>query len=191
MPFLSEAQAAVIDSLSVRLAVLCEFDFVGEIGRYWLGFGPLRSADGRLWQGTGNLAKIDGLDVPVGTSAPKATFTLSGVDARAAALVRMKGAAVLGRDVRVLVQLYRDVDGGLETVEAPFEAWSGEMDLPRYDVLGEGKYAITVSAEGPWTARNKPPFGFYTDTDQQARFPGDRGLELVASLPGKAINWPV
>lgn len=191
MPFLSATQAAIAAGHTVRLAVLCEFDFVGGAGRYWLGFGPLLTADGRRWEGTGALGKIEGLDVPVGTTAPKTTFTLSGVDARAAALVRQQGAAVRGRDVRVLLQFYQETGGEIVRFDAPVEAWSGEMDLPRYDALGGGKFAVSVAAEGPWAARNKPPFGFYTDTDQQRRWPGDRGLELMASLPGKVVNWPV
>ncbi|GAB6842383.1 hypothetical protein HNR00_003591 [Methylorubrum rhodinum] len=193
MPFLTATQAAVAAGRTVRLAVLAYFDFADGPGRYWLyGAGPLVTGDGQTWDGTGTLAQIDGLDVPVGTTAPKATFTMSGVSARIAALARSQSANVRGRDVRVLVQFYVEATGGaIVRLDDPIEVWSGEMDVMSYDALGNGQFSVSVSAEGPWTARNKPPFGFLTDTDQQARFPGDRGLELVASLPGKAINWPV
>lgn len=187
MAFLSEVVAAAAAGETVRQAVLAHFDFLGQPGWYWMGSGDLRTADGQIWEGVGTLASIDGLDVPVGTTAPVATFTLSGVDVRVAALARQQSALVKGRDVRVLVQFYTE-DWIL--LDAPVEVWSGSLDVMTYRALGEGKFIVSVTAESPWTGRNKPPFGFLNDTDQQARFPGDRGLELVGSLPNKAINWP-
>ena len=186
MPFLNATLAAAARDQTVRLAVLVYFDFADAPGRYWLGYGPLRTADGQTWQGTGALASIEGLDAPTGTTAPKATFTMSGVDVRVAALVRASAAKVRGREVNVYVQFY---DDDWAPLDDRISVWSGELDIPTYNMLGDGKYSVSVSAEGPWTARAKPPFGFYSDTDQQARFPGDRALELMASLVGKAVNW--
>ncbi len=168
--------------------MLVYFDFGDAPGRYWLGgFGPLVTADGQIWEGDGGLGAVDGLDVPIGTSAPVATFTMSGVDVRVAALARQQSALVKGRLVQVFVQFFTD---DIALLDAPVVAWTGILDVMTYRGLGEGKYAVSVTAETEWAARNKPPYGYLTDTDQQARFPGDRGLELVASLPGKAINWP-
>lgn len=187
MAFLSGVQAASAAGLTVRPAVLAHFDFLGQPGWYWMGFGPLVTADGQVWDGTGAMARIDGLNVPIGTTAEAATFTLSGVDVRVAALARQQSALVKGRDVRVLVQFYTD-EWGL--ADDPVEVWSGILDVMTYRALGEGRFAVSVTAENVWSGRNKSPFGFLNDTDQQARFPGDRGLELVGSLPNKAINWP-
>lgn len=187
MAFLSAVQAAAAAGLTVRPAVLAHFDFLGQPGWYWMGNGPLITADGQVWDGTGAMASIDGLNVPIGTTADVATFTLSGVDMRVAALARQQSALVKGRDVQVLVQFYTD-EWGL--ADLPVNIWGGTLDVMTYLALGDGKFAVSVTAEGEWASRNKPPFGFLNDTDQQARFPGDRGLELVGSLPNKAINWP-
>lgn len=187
MSFLSATQAAAAQGLTVRIAVLAQFDFVGDPRWYWMGDGPLRTADGQVWEGTAGLAQISGLTTPIGTSAPQATFALSGVDARVAALARRQSATVKGREVRVLVQFYTDA---LALLDAPVEVWSGDLDVMTYEVRDDGTYVVSVTAESPWASRSKAPFGFLNDTDQQARFPADRGLELVASLPGKAINWP-
>lgn len=187
MAFLSATQAAAARGQTVRIAVLAFFDFVGDPRWYWIGSGPLRTADGQVWEGTGSLATISGLATPIGTTAPSATFGLSGVDARVAALARKQSSTVKGREVRVYVQFYTD---DLALLDAPVEVWSGDLDLMTYEVHDDGTYSVTVTAESPWANRSKAPYGFLNDTDQQARFPGDRGLELVGSLPGKAINWP-
>lgn len=184
---LSQTQAAAAAGLTVRRAVLVHFDFLNQPGWYWLGHGPIRTADGQVWEGTGALGSIDGLTVPIGTTAESVTFTLSGVDVRVAALARSQSALVKGREVRVLVQFYTE-EWGL--ADDAVDIWGGTLDVMTYRALGAGTYSVTVTAEGEWSGRNKPPFGYLNDTDQQARFPGDRGLELVASLPGKAINWP-
>lgn len=187
MPYLTALQAAAVSGQVVRRAVLVSFAFADAPAYYWQGYGPLRTADNQVWQGAGTLGEISDLDSPVGTSAPVARFTMSGVDVSVAAKARAGAPNVRGRLVQVMVQFYTDELG---LVDSPVVAWTGVLDLPKYSADGTGRYTVTISAETEWVARNKPPFGFLTDTDQQVRFPGDRGLELVASLVNKAVNWP-
>lgn len=172
----------------VRLALLAWFDFVDDPRWYWTGFGPLRTTDDQIWEGTAGLTAISGLDVPIGTTAPQVTFTLSGTDPRMLVLARNQSDLVKGRAVQVFGQLF-DEDWQVEG--AQFHIWTGDLDVMTYNVSGEGTYTVQLTAESIWAGRRKPAFGFLTDTDQQARFPGDRGLELVASLPGKTIRWPL
>jgi hypothetical protein len=37
--------------------------------------------------------------------------------------------------------------------------------------------------------RVRAPWGLYSDTDQRARWPTDRGFEFVASLIWKTVSW--
>lgn len=179
--------AAALAGRVVRAAHLVAFDFLDDPRWYWLGFGPLRTADGQVWEGTGGIGEVDGLTFAIGTAAPQTTFKLSGVDARVIALAQQQSDRVKGREVRVYVQF---LDENLALLDDPFEIWWGTLDVMTYEAAGNETYTVTASAEGVWTGRNKPPFGYFTDADQQARHPGDRGLEQVGSLPGKTITWP-
>lgn len=99
MPFLCSAQAAAAAGPTVRQSVLGHFDFVGDSRVDWHGgFGPLLTVDGQTWQGDAVLRPIDGLDVPV------ATFTMSGVDVRIAAMARSQSQTVKSSLVQVFVQ---------------------------------------------------------------------------------------
>lgn len=188
MAFLTTPTRAALSGVTVRLALLTYFEFADDPRRYWMGFGPLQTLDGPTWEGTAGLASISGLNVPIGTIAQQVSFSLSGVDARVAALARRQSDAVKGRPVTVFLQIFNE-DWSL--LGNPLHVWSGDLDVMSYDADGDGTYTVSVSAESIWATRRKPSFGFFTDADQQARSPGDRGLELMASLPNKTIIWPV
>lgn len=186
MSFLGPDAPAVAGPVA-RLALLAWFDFVGDPRWYWTGFGPLRTSGGQIWEGTAGLATISGLSVPIGTAAQQASFGLSGVDPRVIALARQQSAKVKGRDCSVYLQLFNE-DWSLR---GPVRhVWSGLLDVMTYKMEAGGTYSVDLTAENLWAGRRKPPHGYYTDADQQARFPGDLGCQYVASLPGKTINWP-
>ena len=179
--------AGAVSAPVVRASLLADLEFADDPRRYWLGFGPLL-AGGVYWEGTAGLARISGLSAPIGTTAQQVTFSLSGVDARTVALAKSQSARVKGRPATVFLQLF---DPDWQTLGDPIHLWSGAMDLMTYRIAGGGLYEVSLSAESIWAGRRKPAFGFYTDADQQARHPGDRGLEQIAGLAGKTINWPL
>lgn len=187
MAYFDAATLAALGLPVVRISPLVHFDFVDDPRWYGFQAGPLRTAGGQIWEGTAGLGEISGLSTPIGTTAPVVTFKLSGVDARVAALARKASSAVKGRDASVFVQVF-NADWSL--LGSPIHIWDGELDVMNYKAEGNGQYSVSVTAETAWVRRNKPPYGYLTDTDQKARFPGDRGLEQVSSLVGKIINWP-
>lgn len=180
------SDAEALTGQTAKIALLAWFDFDGDPRWYWTGFGPLRTSDDQLWEGTAGLATISGLSQPLGTTAQSVTFSLSGVDPRVVALARQQSAKVKGRDCAVFIQLFNE-DWSLRGDH--LHVWSGALDVMTYKG-SDGVYTVELTAENIWAARRKPAFGFYTDADQQARFPGDLGCQFVASLPGKTINWP-
>lgn len=185
--------AAALEGRSVNAALLVEMRFEGETRRWWQGFGPLESG-GKTWQGLGHLISVDGLQSAVGTVAPSTTFTLSGVDPEIVALAREGSARVKGRKALVYIQFFEvDPSDGRKswgTLDDPSVIWSGRMDQLRFVADGPSARTITLTAESIWADRNRPPFGLYTYEDQQARFPGDKGLSQVADLVTKQIRWP-
>ncbi|WP_162784732.1 hypothetical protein [Paracoccus suum] len=47
---------------------------------------------------------------------------------------------------------------------------------------------LTIRVESNLARRNWTPLGEYTDRDQQARYPGDKAMQFVASLKDKVIT---
>lgn len=194
MTLFNETVAAHLEGRTLEVSFLVHMDFRDSPRRWWQGFGLLE-AGGHQWQGTGELIAIDGLDSPIGTVAPQTTFTLSGVDPTIVTMARNASDQVKGRRVRVYLQFFHvsPTDAGAQvhsTLDDPVAIWSGTMDQMQYAAEGPSQRSVTVTAESLWASRNRPPFGLYTDADQKARFPGDRGFEQVASLASKQIRWP-
>jgi len=195
MAFFPATVEAHLQGREVGAALLCHMDFRETPRRWWGGFGPLAAGD-EEWQGTGALIQIDGLEQPIGTTAPKTTFTLAGVDAEIVRLARQASDRVKDRRCTVYVQFF-DIspdDASVmpwATLDAPFAIWSGQMDQLVYGAQGPSVRSLTLTAESLWVNRRRAPYGLYTDRDQNYRYPGDRGLEQVSDLVSKVVRWPV
>lgn len=186
MGYLPTVIAAAAADRTVRAALLVHFDFEDDPKRFWMGCFDL-VAGGETWQGFGDLVAIDGLDQIRGMSAPKATFTVSGISPDIVALARDQSDKVKGRDVTVYLQFF---DEEWQTLDDPVVVWIGILDVMTYSAQGPNVRSIQVSAEGLWTGRRRPVFARYTDRDQQGRFPGDLGCSQVADNVSKTLRWP-
>ena len=62
------------------------------------------------------------------------------------------------------------------------------MDVRPHE--SNAQMSIRIRAESVAAARNYTPLGEYTPRDQARRWPGivDKGLDYVASIPGKKIK---
>ena len=186
MGFFNATIAAATAGRTVRASLLVFFDFVDEPTRLWMGQGTL-VAGGQEWKGLGEWGSVDGLEQAIGTVAPQTTFKLSGVSPEIVTLARQSSDRVKGRNVNVYTQFF---DEQWAPLDQPYVVWSGILDLMKYAATGPSERSVTVTAEGLWTARRRPVYSLYTDRDQKARFPGDRGLEEVPDLVTKSIIWP-
>jgi hypothetical protein len=184
-PYFSEAIAAALKGEAVGLAILGDFDFADGSMRLWLGDGVL-DAGGHQWSGIGQWGGISSITSGAGDAAVPVTFTLSGVDEDIALKVSA-GPSVRGRKVTISLQFF---DGAtMAPLDAPVLFWTGRMDLvsTEFDATSS---VVTVTAEGGFVKRSKARAGLLTDRDQQARFPGDLGLEFVPSVINKQVKWP-
>lgn len=191
MGYFPETVAAKLAGRTVGASLLVFMDFRETPRRWWMGFGDL-DAGGHVWQGIGTWISIEGLQAPIGTTAPKTTFTLSGVDATVIQMARQASDRVRDRRVRVYVQFF-DVTGeqDWQRLDDPFSIWTGRMDQLKYIADGPGRRTVQLTAESLWVNRKRPAYGLYTDSDQKNRFPGDRGMEQVADLVNKQSRWPL
>ncbi len=185
--------SAALEQRAISADLLVHMDFRDAPRRWWTGWGNLE-AGGHTWQGLGQLVSIEGLQSAIGTVAPETTFTLSGVDAEIVSIAVDNADRVSNRRARVLAQFFEvqpslagsEVMGRLDE---PFVLWSGRMEKLRF-VGDSALHQVSLSAESLWTRRDRPPHGLYTDRDQRARSPDDRGLEFVARLADKTVTWP-
>lgn len=195
MGFFPETIAAKLAGREVAASLLVYMGFKTTPRRWWTGFGDLVSG-GHTWLGTGSMIQIDGLEQAVGTTAPRTTFTLSGIDADIVTLARQSSDRVKDRSCIIYIQFFEimPTDGAVQPwtpLDAPYAIWSGIMDQMTYAADGPAQRSVQLTAESIWTGRRKPAYGRYTDRDQNARFPGDRGLEQLPDLIQKQIRWPV
>lgn len=186
MGYFSESAAAVLAGRTIRCAILVFFNFLTTPKRAWLGDGDLY-AGGFVWSGLGELGSIDGLDRPLGDTAPQATFRLSGVDGPVITETLAASTEVKGRDVTVYIQMFTDL---LMPLDGPVAIYSGVMDVMRVTAAGATSRTIEVTAETLFTRRSMPAWGYLSDRDQNRLFPGDRGLEFVPSMAAKTVVWP-
>lgn len=168
----------------VQVAVLFEYEFASSTQRFWDGHGYLTAGD-REWLGFGQLGSVSGLEQSRDMGAPQTTFRLSGVDDYLISVAVNSASEVTGRPCRVFMQFLSKQGTPLDR---PVSIWSGTMDTLAFQA-GSRDQAITLTAETLFVDRLRAAYAYFTDTDQRARWPLDRGLERVASLVFKTVNW--
>ncbi len=182
---------AVLRDGTIAEAVLCWMDFGTGAKRWWAGFGDLDHV-GYRWQGTGDVIGISDLTSDYQLSADPCTFTMA-ASAEMVALARESRAAVIGRQVVVYSQLFTtaayDGVGAWQPLASPMALFTGTMGPMKYDKEGPAKRQISLQCEGLWARRNAAPRGLWTDRDQQARHPGDKGFERVALYTNYETRW--
>lgn len=155
------------------------------------GIGTLK-VGGAEYFGTGSVGAIGGLRQAIGGTAADVTFGFSGVDQRMIEIFRDDyDTGARGREISVSLQ-FLHVEG-FKTLGAPYRCWTGYMGQPNYAYAMNDSVItadITVTAENIFVSRKKATNSLYTDRDQQARFPGDLGLEFVPTLINKTLYWP-
>jgi hypothetical protein len=193
----SETILAQIKGRKIRRARLVEFDFVSGPIRVWNGARRLRTKDGKEWQGMFGFGRIEGLQQAINGDAPEMRFSVSGVAAAFVQKARGEASEYFNRRVLVFSQFFAGEDdedfNPWEPIDNPFaEAWGIMRALTYEKTAEEGGFRriVTISAETPFGATKKrPPFSYVTDTDQRQRFPDDRGMERVAGIEAKLIEF--
>ena len=189
----SEAIAAQIAGRSVKMSPLLRLDFLSGTQRYWMGTGDL-PAGGHVWTGSKGLVDIGPVTAPVNGDAPEQTFTLSGVDEAFVTVATASKAEYYGRLCFIYFQFFDATDPNLwQSLDSPVAFWWGRMFGLKAALASEDDgftQTLTLSAETVFASRRRPRNAYYTDRDQQARFPGDRGMERVLGMQSKLITSP-
>ena len=173
----------VLRSGKVGGAALVHMAFRDSPQRWWGGFGDL-DAGGYRWKGLGDLISISPIETSYNLSANPVTFTVAATPEMLANAIRAKD-RVRDRDVTVYLQMIavEPIDGGIQRGQplgAPIPMFVGTMQRMPWSASGPEQRTIQIEAEGLFYRLNAPPRGRWTDADQKARWPGDRGMERMA-----------
>ena len=188
----------VLRSGQIEQAVLVHMDFQGAPKRWWSGFGDLEVA-GQTWQGLGDLISISPISSTYQVSAEQVTFELAATPEMLGLALAAKS-RVRERAVTIYLQMFANVrmaaftPGGGEIltgdpVGSPMALYSGLMMRMPWSASGSTERRIRLECEGLFFRRNAPPRGRWTDSDQKARYPGDRGFERLPIYVNYETGW--
>lgn len=148
----------------------------------WSGIGNL-SWDGQTWLGAGELLHISELPDSASLEAQKITIQLRGVVFENLALALDQ--VTQGSPVKIWLG-FLDAAGVL--IPDPFLAYTGAMDVP--EIAEDGASVdIGIAIEGRIARLARKKERRRTHEDQQINYPGDMGLEYVASLQDVKVIW--
>lgn len=184
----------VLRSGKIAQALLVHMDFRDNPKRWWTGFGDL-SALGYSWQGVGDFVGISEISSSYSLSAEPVVFTVAATPELLKLALTAKD-TVKGRafSVRIagIMQEGASIDGWSRAegeVAYAFSLVTGTMQRMPWSAEGPTTRQIQVECEGLWVKRNAPPRGRWTDADQRARYPGDKGLERLPLYRNYETHW--
>lgn len=192
--FFTPDQITALSATTVRCDFLIKLEFKSGTVYLWNGNTEL-VAGGQTWMPAYGAAQIDGLSVPTGTASSQVTLALTGLPDQSTDLLAKALEAtpdVQQQPVTIYLQLF-DIDW--QPVGSPIGIWWGFMQPPRItrsaagDVTGAIQ-SISLTAENAFFNRSRPPYGRYTDRDQQSRSDGDKFFQFVSSLLFKTFIYP-
>ena len=169
----------------VGQAALVFMDFLDAPKRWWTGYGDLE-VGGFTWQGLGDLISISPISTSYQVSNSKASFELAAT-AEMLSLALATKSRVRDRAVTISLQLFamedvtvgpNDIQRG-QPVGSAFALFNGTMQKMPWSAEGPSSRTIRMECVGLFFRRNAAARGRWTDSDQQARYPGDRGLERL------------
>lgn len=138
--------------------------------------------NGFTWVGAGNLGEISQIDEGTDLEAVGVDLTLGGVDP--AMISTALGEQYQGKTSQVWFAPLTD-DGVLATTPVRFH--KGRVDTMRIEV--EQTATITLTAESTLADMFRARVSRFNHADQQARYPGDLGLQYLEEVVDKEIVW--
>lgn len=194
MAFFTPEQVEILSQREVRVAFLCELQFVSETAYVWNGEYPLISG-GQTWKPMHGIGRIEGLGMSSDAAAEQVTLSINGIpdqDPNILALALEQTPEANQQLVKVYIQFF-DVDW--QPVGNPILIWFGFMQPPRVTRSTQMEFdgqiqSIVVTAENAFFNRSRAPYGRNTDRDQQKRYPGDKFFQFVPSLLNRNFVYP-
>lgn len=139
--------------------------------------------DGKEFFGAGNLGSVS--PVSEGTDLNPQEFKIVVAGVSEASLAAVVTERYMNREATCWTALLDDQG---QIIGEPLHSFGGNTDEVNVEIGKIGRITITVRDElADWS---RPRIERYTNADQQARYPGDKGLEYVSQVADKEIIWP-
>ena len=175
--FLTELSAS---SLKPFLAMKAEF-LEGDV-RLWTGYGEI-SVNSETYTGGGTLLGVSGVEETSEIKATGLNVSLSGVDSTILSV-----ALSANYQNRTFTLFLGMLDEAHQVIASVYQLFQGRMDtISINDSSDTVQFALTV--ESRLIDLEKPNETRYTGEEQKRLFAGDLGLDFVADLQDKTINW--
>jgi hypothetical protein len=186
-----ELNRLILQQSTVRLATLMSFEFVSKTMHLWNGAGNV-NVSGVEYIGIGTLGTISGLSQIREPTSKVVTVGLSGVNSDVIALAKNSVADVQGQNAYIWLQLFND---DLQTVGPKIPIFWGIMQKINIERTEErdGSAATKIAQleiENPFYNRSSNTAGRFSDSDQQAKFPGDKFFRFVSNQKSQVVIWP-
>ena len=137
---------------------------------------------GHNWLGLGQVGSVDVIPEHSDLQMTGVSLTLTGIPSEMTS--RVLGEHYQGRSCKLW---FAPLDADYRPLADPVLVFSGRMDTPDIQ-LGETA-SVSLTAESRITDWERPRIRRYTNEDQLAEYPGDRGLEFVAQMVEKTLVW--
>jgi hypothetical protein len=189
---LDAAATAVITSDARGAHWLLEFDFASGTARYTTY--PLSLVvNGNTYTGLGHVLDVSDVSETEEPGGDELTLAMT-LTATTSLLSALVGSAedYRGRAIRLYLQL---TDATGQPVGAPVHRWTGRMEparvkwTPSKPDQGPQAHIEMPCVRGGASRRRRHDGLRLSHTQQQARFPGDMGLEYLHDLAEKPVVW--
>lgn len=172
--------AITSDSLQVFFAVDLLFDSPNEL-YFWTGYGT-KTINGTDYVGSGDVMTISSVGETSEVSAKGVTLNFSGIDDSNGSLFQ---AALTEAYQRRVCKIYFGISGSESDM---IEIFTGYMDMLDINQSGQG-VDIQLTVESKLVDLERPRWRKYTDAYQKSAYPGDEGMQYVASLTNSKLPW--
>lgn len=197
----NEAELTMLDSGMHRIGYFWRID-LDPVVRLWLGVGDISpganvyDVDGAVYKGLGQITTLPPFKQLTNGAAERITFTLSGVSGKVLQAASggdptqvkgkrvASGFAIMGPDWSLLGPVRWPANYTADYLSIAQDV----VEDPTAPVVR----SVSLSCGTLLTARKRPGFSYFTDQDQQARFPGDRFCERTPIYAnGFSKAWPI
>lgn len=176
---MSRSSPSNFDSDVVNFITAVEINFDLAPVRIWNGYRPI-TIDGDEYLGLATLMSVSGFDESMEIAAKGATVTIAGFDPSIVSVALQEN--YQNRSMKIMVGT---LDGDTTDMYTVFR---GRLDTMDISESGNGA-VITVTAENRLIDLERARSSRYTSEDQKTYYPDDLGLDYVADLQDKSIDW--
>lgn len=173
---------AALEGNDMRWVALIDIELDGVTFRLCTRFNEF-DFGGYTYHGIGQVCEIGEVEETMALDPTSCYLRLSGVDTTF--LSTIANSDLLNRKVTIR---YAAIEGDRSVIGEPFLYFSGNMDKP--DIVFGSTSSIEFEIRGPLADWDRHSPQRLTYEDQLSRYPGDRGLEFVATIGSKEIIWP-